>query len=476
MKIKVNLAKNTFYSALSNFSNIFLLVLLILAARILGVEEYGKFTFAMALVAIFSLLADFGVTELSKRSVARKPSLARKYLGNILVWKLILSIIVLLGIVFTINFLSDETDVRLLVYLLGIAAVAKTFKTTALAFCQAFERFDVHAILHISHNAILFLCSAIALNIGIDVIGLGIIFVVIKLSDLILTYWIIDKKIVEIRLEFNSRFLKVLQVTAVPFAMYAIVQEMYWYVDTVMLSIMENHEEVGLYNAAYRLFDGLVIIPMILSQAISPQMYRLFPTDRRQYMVLVRRAIKFVMIVSIIVISFGIFFSHDAILLFFGTEFDDATLALQILLSGFLFVFLNIIIMTILISINEQKLLLLLGATGLFSNVALNLILIPRYGFIGASLATVCSELLVLVAGYYLLTTKAVRFPLIAPALRPLLALFIIGGIGVTLGIELQPIHLFPIIPLYMMLLLALRTFDDEELGAIRRIAGFWRE
>ena len=132
--------------------------------------------------------------------------------------------------------------------------------------------------------------------------------------------------------------------------------------------------------------------------------------------------------------------------------------------------------MTILISINEQKLLLLLGATGLFSNVALNLILIPRYGFIGASLATVCSELLVLVAGYYLLTTKAVRFPLIAPALRPLLALFILGGIGVALGIELQPIHLFPIIPLYIILLLALRTFDDEEMGMIRRIAEFWRE
>ena len=58
--LKQTIFKNTFWLALAeaitNFSKLFLIVYV---ARIFGVTEYGKFTFALSFVSLFSILSDF---------------------------------------------------------------------------------------------------------------------------------------------------------------------------------------------------------------------------------------------------------------------------------------------------------------------------------------------------------------------------------------------------------------------------------
>ena len=82
MSFKVNLSRNIIFTALANLSSAFLLVLLIYAGRALGVEDFGRFNFALALGTVFALAADFGLTEFTKRAVARDPGVAGQISGQ----------------------------------------------------------------------------------------------------------------------------------------------------------------------------------------------------------------------------------------------------------------------------------------------------------------------------------------------------------------------------------------------------------
>jgi len=140
---KISLVRNTFYSTLIFFSNLFLLGLLILGGRYLGDVNYGIFTFALAFAFIFEIFTDLGVSDFSQREVARDKKLAVPYFGNLLLWKSLLSMGVFIALVLTINLLKSSPETRLAVYLLGFAAILRSFKVTCRSFFRAFERFDM---------------------------------------------------------------------------------------------------------------------------------------------------------------------------------------------------------------------------------------------------------------------------------------------------------------------------------------------
>jgi len=73
------------------FRKILRMVLVITAARILGRELYGGFSWAMGFTLLFWILADMGIHQLIIREIARRPEDVKKYLSNALAIKLLLS-------------------------------------------------------------------------------------------------------------------------------------------------------------------------------------------------------------------------------------------------------------------------------------------------------------------------------------------------------------------------------------------------
>ena len=65
------LVGNAAYASVAGLSMLLLAVLLVIAGRLLGEEEYGKFSFALALAMIFETVIDFGLKEITTREVAR---------------------------------------------------------------------------------------------------------------------------------------------------------------------------------------------------------------------------------------------------------------------------------------------------------------------------------------------------------------------------------------------------------------------
>jgi len=467
---KVSLAKNTFYSVITSLGNLFLLVLLILAGRQLGSIDYGIFTFALAFVFIFEIFTNFGLRGLSQRAVARDKKLSTKYFGNILVWQLLLSVIIFVILVLSINVLKSSPKTRLAVYILGFATILKSFKWTCQSFFRAFERFDLESLTICIERLALLVVGAIVLLRGGGLIPFASVFVIIRIFDLILTFVILNWKVVKIVPQFDFNFLKELQLRALPFGFFSIIIVLYSYVDTVMLSFLSTDAAVGWYNAAYKIYEGLTVFPSIICAVLYPRLSQFFILSKKAHLALSLKGAKYMLIISLPVLVCGIILSNNIITTLFGEEFQNSIIVLQILFLGVLIVFQIWLFQTILNSIDKQKVVMYISLIGLVINISLNLLLIPRYTFKGAAVTTVLSELTVFIIYYLYLYKSYHRLPLLKLSMRPLFASLIIGGFLWRLSVFSLIPSLVLVFFLYIALLFCFKTFDDEELELIRKL------
>ena len=124
------LVGNAARASIAGISTLLLAVLLVIAGRLLGDEEYGKFSFALALAMIFETVIDFGLKEITTREVARNRQAAQALVAQTFGLKLALAVVSSVGLVLAANLLRPETDVRLACYLLGAASILRSYLLT----------------------------------------------------------------------------------------------------------------------------------------------------------------------------------------------------------------------------------------------------------------------------------------------------------------------------------------------------------
>ena len=175
-----------------------------------------------------------------------------------------------------------------------------------------------------------------------------------------------------------------------PFALVAICVALIHRQDTVMISALIDDAEAGRYNYAYRLLEGLFLLPQILSLAAYPAFSLMFHerTDLRARLFPLLRML-WLLAAPIVV---GGILVGPAILVLIKPEAGDASNLLRVLLLAYPFVCGNFMVGTVLASVNRQHRNFVAGAVALAVNTVLNLATIPKYGAMGAAVATVVSQ------------------------------------------------------------------------------------
>jgi O-antigen/teichoic acid export membrane protein len=181
-----------------------------------------------------------------------------------------------------------------------------------------------------------------------------------------------------------------------PFGLSMFLVNVYDRVDILMLTAMTSASDVGLYAAAYKLLSLTNLVPMILVTALFPALSREAVLGSAEAARIFTKGLKYLTFLALPLIAGAMVLAEELVVFMFGAEFQKAAPALQILswVSGILFV--NIFLATLLTAANHQKKLVYVQICGLITNISLNLILIPKYSFVGAALATLATEGLVL--------------------------------------------------------------------------------
>lgn len=471
MERKNNILKNTTFSALTTFSNLFFFLLLLFAARYLGDEDFGKFSFALALPAMFEFIANFGFGRLAIREVARDRSLAGRYLNNILPVMTILTIIALLIIVLVVRIANLSFEIKRAVYLLFVASILRNFNLVLRCFFRAYEIFEWEALTTLIERVTVLVVGTTVLFLGYGLIAFCSVFPIVRAANFLFTIYLVGKKVVRPSLKFDISFWKELPIKSFPFAIIILANSIYFRINTVMLALMRGDSEVGWYSAAFQLIEGTILLPLIITPVLFPRLSALYVESRESLLKLFENGCRYVLALAFPISFLGIVLSKKIILLFYGKQYAASSLCLQIMLSGIIPIFLRQIFFNMLAAVNQEKVFLKSMGFSLVVNCFLNLALIPRYGFIGASFSTVITEIILFGILFSFLWRSEYRFNINRNIAKPMFASMFGGAISVMFW-EISPFLLIPLSgATYLTFLFLLRFWNQEELSYIKGIS-----
>jgi len=478
------IAKNTFVLGFSQIvSRLLTFLYMMYTARYLGAQGFGILSFAVAFTSIFGALADLGLGPLAIQQVAREKTLAGKYLANINGMKLVLVAITFGLIVILVNLLGYPRETVQVVYLIGLSLVLSAFTGTMNALFQALEKMEYLSLGEILRSCVMFGGVVFGVKHAFDVTGFAAVYlvtaIVVLIYSLIALKWESDELVIRGTtkyLEMDWSFWKSTILKALPFGLSGIFITVYYYVDSVMLSLMVPDPDtvIGWYNAAYRVVLTLISIPSLYVWAIFPVMSRYYKSSANKLLRLFERSIKYMLVFSVPIAVATTLLADRLILLVFGSDYEASVIALQILIWSFVFASVGGVVGYLLNSTDRQLTLTTVVGCGMILNVLLNLVLIPRFSYVGAGVATDVTRLFVIVTELIILWRIGFRLgkrSVVSSLVKPVVASMIMG-VFIVFG---EAINLFWLTSasavVYFGVLYVLGGLDAEDIALAKKLA-----
>jgi len=445
-------------------------IVIITLARKLGTESFGQYSFAIAFVGFFTLIATFGFDSLLIRDIAKNKEEVYKYVNNILTIKIVFGIIALIILFIVSQFINKPTYLIVAIYIFGIDIIVGGFSDTLRNIFQAYENMRFYAITNIIEKFLWAGLLLLVIFMKTTLLNVALATLTSAFLGLLITYWLAKKNLVKISLETDWIFWKSIIIQALPFALTSLFSLINFKIDQVILSFMQSDIILGWYSAAYKIIDILALIPSLLLTALYP----VFSRYHKENEILLKKgfdlALRYVIILAIPVVI-GVFLVADKlILLLYGTEYFNSISVLRILIFISLISFINTPLFVMLNAIGKQKITMIYTAIIACVNTIMNILLIPILSIKGSALATIIAEITFLILSSYQLRKSGFELRLFQKIIKPLIA----GIIMAVVMLLIIKTSIFIIIPIaaitYFVVLFLIKEFDKEDIELAKRV------
>ena len=397
-----NIAKNTSYFTFALvLQKIISFTYFTLIARALGPADLGKYYFAISFTTIFAIFIDIGLAGVLTREVAKIKEQTQKLLSSIMAIKLPLAFISWLAVIIFINALGYPDLTKQLVYLSAICMILDSFTLTFFAVVRGFHNLAWESIASVIFQLIVLIFGIIILKLGLGLRWLmgglvaASIFNFCYSSILLIYRWRLT-----LWPMIDNHLIKLLLKIALPFAIYGIFQRVYIYLDSVLLSLLAGDKYVGLYQVTFKMIFALQFLPLAFMASLYPALSAYWHNNREQLIITFERAMNYLIIISL-PIAIGIAAIADKVILLFKSGFTEAIFPLQINMLAIIFMFLGYPVGSLLNACDKQTVNTMNMGITVAASIMLNLILIPKFQAVGASITVLLTNLLMLILGLY---------------------------------------------------------------------------
>src|SRR4051794_32906618 len=353
------------------------LLLMVVAAPMLGAAAFGSYQFAFATTTMLALGTDLGMGVWTTRALARDRTRAPVIVATAVRLRLLASVPYLL-LVALVAALAGPGDTRRALALLGLAALVNAFVDYLLAIFRGFERLSDEAHLNVARALLLATggLGGLAIHRSVGALGAG------------LFVGMVGSGLYGLRLlkrgygldadtgKFDRQLWRAAASEALPLWLATLFSLLYFKGDVVILKAFAGNAEVGAYSAAYKIFEGLMIVPSVVLAATFPPLARAQGDPERQ-----RRwevALAALLLALGTAVALGVYFTSDrAVALIYGAGFVRAAPSLRVLAVALPILFLNYGLTHFLIARDLERRNLLFAALMLIVNISANLLLIP---------------------------------------------------------------------------------------------------
>lgn len=375
------------------FGKILSLIVGIFIAKFLGPHDFGDLSFATALVAIIAAVGTLGLDSFIIREIIDEPGKRDEILGTSFWMRLVVSLILVpLSVLIYIFFrsLSEQqgTELTLVITFCASALFFKAFNIIDSYFQSKVRSKYVVQV----QNVCLILSSLIKISFVLLKLPLVYFAFALVLDGLMLAIGLViiyHRENLHIRnWVFNSSRAKSLLTKSWPLILSAVMVTLYMQIDILMLKSFTGSTEAGIYSSAAKISESWYFIPVAIVTSVFPAIIHARKTDPLRYQKRLQNLYDLLIIISLpvaIVVSLG---ADTFIQLLYGAKFEGAGIMLSIHIWSGIFVFLGSASGQYLLAEGYTMISFYRTAVGAIVNILLNLWLIPLYGGLGASIAT----------------------------------------------------------------------------------------
>jgi len=453
--------------------------------RYFGVVGIGKYTTVFAFVGFFSVFADFGL----QWTLIRELTLQRdqnKVFSNVFAFRLLLALVIHALAFALVWFFKYPIDVKLGVGVISVAWFFTTINSTLVGVFLTNYRLDLTVSAEVVGRLVILAAVLLMTKARLSFNFVMSAYLVGNFVNFTANLALV-RRYIKVALDFDWKYWRRIFSQALPIGIVLVFGFIYYKIDSLMLSILKGMTDVGIYGAAYKLLEVLQTVPAMFLGAAFPLITRYATSGDERVRSAFQKQFDFLMLLAVPIVA-GTFLLASPIISFIagsrGAEFLDASTitfaghaitsvtCLKILIFSVGVAFLSNLYSYMIVSLGRQRSMVAPVIGFALLNVVLNLILIPRWSYLGAAAATFLTELVVFTS-YLFITRRFIRLPLTLKSFAKIVVAGLVMS-GAVFLLQKNNINLFVNIlaaaVVYAGAVLALRAVTLEQIGEILRI------
>lgn len=382
-------SRNAFYLTLAYvIQKILTLGYFVLVARAYGPADQGRYSTALAFASLFAVAVDLGFASMVTREIARNPTKAASYFSQIFLVRLFLGVIVYGLLVVSAHLLGYPEGTLQMIYLTGIAMLMDMLSTA----CWAVWR-GLHNLSYEAQSVVITTLVMVTIGVGGIYLHMPVEFLAIGLlaasaTNVMYGYSLLVKRGgISVSWRMDWSLVSALFTLAIPFALAAVCSRIYTFSDVALLSKLAGDEHAGWYSAANKMVLALQFLPAAVSASIFPAMSAAHATSvgvERTFF----RAFRYLLLLVAPMAAGIMVLAYPIVATFYGDRYLPSAVLLQVLSFALVFAFLIFPLGALMAAVNRQKANTKILFFAAIINVGGNLLLIPRYGALGAAIVS----------------------------------------------------------------------------------------
>ena len=412
--LSTKIAANTLYQLLGKFVSMSVTVFATMViARYYGREAYGWFNLMQNFPAFFFIIADFGINAIAARELAHKEHEVGKYLGNIIVLRVLLSLAIMFFGTMAILFFPYPDSLKLGISISMFLVLTQSLYATTNLIFQIRLRYDLSTISYVVGSLLVLFLLVAGVALGLDIVWINSFYIFGGILTFILNLAFIKRLGISISLKVDKSLTRLLLAQSLPLGLMFIFSQINFKADSILLSVLpvptqlgfNNADVVALYGLPYKIFEVVLVLPTFFMNAAYPVFLRHLKEDKQRLLKTFKKAVIGLGVLGLCVSIFGIFLAPLAIDLLGGSEFVDSVISMRLLFVGLVVFYITQPIAWLIVTLGHQRKLPMIYLISAGFNLGANILLIPRYSYLASSVITWVSEFIIL----FLLTLAAKR-------------------------------------------------------------------
>ncbi|MBI4256564.1 flippase [Candidatus Uhrbacteria bacterium] len=469
-------ARNALYLTIASVGQkIIAFVYFLFLARVMMPDMTGQYFLALSITTIYSVVAEFGITSVTIREIAKDPTQARQLISHALALKLPLIILAVSGSVATGWLLGYDHSVQVLIAMSCVVLVLDALQVFFYGVLRGFQALQFEAAGIFSGMLTTALVGSLVLALAPSLPLLVVALMGGSFINLLVASFCVARRLGWSTLipHWSSQDARLILKMAFPFALAAIFVKIYSYVDSIFISKILDTTAVGVYAIAYKFTYAFQFLPLAFIAALYPGMSAVAGKDPASLKQIFLRSMWYMALISSPIV-FGLYAVAPEAILLAGKEYTQATIVLQTLIFVLIPIFLDFPIGSLLNACGKQSTKTVIMGVTMIINIVLNAILIPQVGILGAAYAALASFVFMFVAGLFYIPSVIPSFSF-RQLVRTILPIYLVGVIMLIVVIVLKPLMgWIPVVfiggGVYLVGLLVTGSFKLTDLGYFKRV------